>query len=187
MERKGIGTAIEAVARLPDTDLVVAGGPGPIPRRRPAAGRADAARVADRVDFLARCRAGRCRPCSGRPTSSCACPWYEPFGIVPLEAMGCGVPVVASAVGGLVDTVVDGLTGRFVPPRDAASASAVIEELLRRPHLLREMGMEGTRRVRRRYSWTRVAGDTAEVYAAVVQEASSPAATVGVTVGEVGS
>ena len=51
-------------------------------------------------------------------------PWYEPFGITPLEAMACGVCVVGSAVGGIKMTVADGKTGYLVPPRDAEADNA---------------------------------------------------------------
>ena len=91
-------------------------------------------------------------------------PWYEPFGIVPLEAMACGVPVVAAAVGGLTDTVVDQVTGLLVPPRDPAATAAALARLLGNPGLGRTLGRAGRQRARARYSWDRVAAETENAY-----------------------
>jgi glycosyltransferase involved in cell wall biosynthesis len=91
-------------------------------------------------------------------------PWYEPFGIVPLEAMACGVPVVAAAVGGLRDTVVDGRTGLHVPPRDPESTAAALARLLADQGLRRTLGRAGQQRARSRYSWDRVAAETENAY-----------------------
>ena len=113
-------TAIAALAELPDAELVVAGGPDPAeldadPGYQALRAAADRHGVADRVVFTG----GVARadvPALIRSADAVVCvPWYEPFGIVPLEAMACGVPVVASAVGGLTDTVVDRATGWLVP------------------------------------------------------------------------
>jgi Glycosyl transferases group 1 len=95
-------------------------------------------------------------------------PWYEPFGIVPLEAMACGVPVVASAVGGLVDTVVDGVTGIHVPPRRPGLLAAAVAGLLADPERRATLAATGARRARRRYGWDRIAGSTLEVYAGLL-------------------
>jgi glycosyltransferase involved in cell wall biosynthesis len=94
-------------------------------------------------------------------------PWYEPFGIVPLEAMACGVPVVASAVGGQVDTVVHGVTGLHVPPRDPAALAAALEDLLDHPERRAQLGRAGLERVRRLYDFDRIAATSREVYANV--------------------
>ena len=91
-------------------------------------------------------------------------PWYEPFGIVPLEAMACGVPVVAAAVGGLTDTVMDRATGLHVPPRDPAAIAGALAELLANPELRSELGRAGQRRASSRYSWDRVAAETEKAY-----------------------
>jgi D-inositol-3-phosphate glycosyltransferase len=96
-------------------------------------------------------------------------PWYEPFGIVPLEAMACGVPVVVSAVGGLVDTVVDGVTGLHVPPRDPAALAAALSALVADPARRDALGAAAARRARRRYGWDRVAAATLAAYAWVVE------------------
>ena len=94
-------------------------------------------------------------------------PWYEPFGIVPLEAMACGVPVVVSAVGGLVDSVVDGVTGLHVPPRRPDRLATALRSLLADPELRSSFGAAGVRRVRSRYGWDRIADATLEAYASL--------------------
>lgn len=91
-------------------------------------------------------------------------PWYEPFGIVPLEAMACGVPVVAAAVGGLRDTVVDQVTGLLVPPRDPAATAEALARLLGDQGLCQRLGRAGRQRARARYSWDRVAAETESAY-----------------------
>jgi dTDP-glucose 4,6-dehydratase len=91
-------------------------------------------------------------------------PWYEPFGLVPLEAMACGVPVVAAAVGGMQDTVVDGVTGVLVPPRDPDGLVQAVRPLLDSANLRRRLGRAGLDRARSRYSWDQVALETEAVY-----------------------
>ena len=107
-------------------------------------------------------------------------PWYEPFGIVPLEAMACGTPVVASAVGGMLDTVEDGVTGLLVPPRDAGAVAAAVCRLVGDPVTLARMGAAAADAVAHRYSWDAVAEATETVYrgvGAAVPEPLVPART----------
>ena len=169
VERKGVATVIAALARLPGTELVVAGGPARRRldtsddyRRLRAAAERDG--VADRVVFTG----GVARPAVPaliRSADVVVCvPWYEPFGIVPLEAMACGVPVVASAVGGLADTVADQRTGLLVPPRDAQALARALGDLLSDPVKRAAFGAAGVERARRRYSWARVAAQTEAIY-----------------------
>ena len=169
VERKGIGNAISALAAVPGAELVVAGGPVASGLDRdPEVARlrdlADANGVADRVTF--RGRLGRHElPALLRSADVVVCvPWYEPFGIVPLEAMACGVPVVASAVGGLIDSVVDGTTGLHVPPRDPRAVAEALNALLPDAARRQELGSAGARRARRRYTWDRVATGTLAAY-----------------------
>ncbi|RFS82401.1 glycosyltransferase family 1 protein [Actinomadura spongiicola] len=169
VERKGVDTAIRALAHVPGARLTVAGGPrrGDLhtdPEVRRLRDVALDAGVAGRVEFLGRVGRDEVPPLLRSASLVVTLPWYEPFGMVPLEAMACGVPVVASAVGGHLDTVVDGVTGVHVPPRDPEAAARAIRALLDDPAGRAGMGFAGGDRARDRYSWTRVAADTTEVY-----------------------
>jgi starch synthase len=100
---------------------------------------------------------------------------YEPFGLVNLEAMACGAAVVASAVGGIPEIVVDGETGYLVPgPAETGGAPSGrhfeadladrINQLVADPVLAADMGRAGRRRVLERFSWEAVATQTIDLY-----------------------
>ncbi|MFN2628678.1 MAG: glycogen synthase [Gaiellaceae bacterium] len=94
-----------------------------------------------------------------------ACPSvYEPLGIVNLEAMACGAAVVASAVGGIPEVVVDRETGLLVPPGDPGALAAAVNELVSAPERARAMGEAGRRRAVESFRWGRIAEQTAELY-----------------------
>jgi alpha-maltose-1-phosphate synthase len=95
---------------------------------------------------------------------------YEPFGLINLEAMACETAVVASAVGGIVEVVEDGVTGLLVPPGRPDDLAAAIRKLLDDPERARRMGREGRRRVEETFSWASVAERTAEVYRDAIDE-----------------
>jgi D-inositol-3-phosphate glycosyltransferase len=173
VERKGIDDVVRALTALPGVELLVAGG-GPRetladdPNARRLKALAAELDVRDRVRFLG--QVGRTdMPAVLRSADVVTCvPWYEPFGIVPLEAMACGRPVVASAVGGMIDTVVHDVTGVHVPPRNPHRLARALRELLADDARRGALGGAGAWRARRRYGWDGIAAATLDVYCNLV-------------------
>ncbi|HEX3814672.1 MAG TPA: glycogen synthase [Mycobacteriales bacterium] len=91
---------------------------------------------------------------------------YEPLGIVNLEAMACGIPVVATRVGGIPEVVQDGVTGTLVTLDGAVEEGLAdaLNALLADPALAGRMGEAGRKRALSDFSWTEVARQTAEIY-----------------------
>jgi glycosyltransferase involved in cell wall biosynthesis len=173
VERKGQDDAVRALRAVPDAELVVVGGP-PTDRvdadpevRRLRAIAAEAG-VADRLVFAGSVARADVPAWVRSADVVLAVPWYEPFGITPLEAMACGRPVVATAVGGLQDSVADGVTGDLVPPRDPERLGQVLAALLADDARRAEYGAAGVQRARDRYRWSRVVADTDTVYRQVL-------------------
>ena len=173
--RKGIELAIDAMALLrdrgvDDVELDIVGGSTPEagidadPDIQRLAAHTRRHGVTDRVRFRGQVPHAEL-PALLRSADAVACtPWYEPFGIVPLEAMSTGVPVIATAVGGLLDTVVHEVTGLRVPPRDAPAVADAILALRTEPAWAKTLGRNGRQRVERLYTWGRVAADTERIY-----------------------
>jgi D-inositol-3-phosphate glycosyltransferase len=182
VQRKGVDDVIRALALVPKTELLIAGGPDEAELDGDAEAQrlrrlAEQMRVSDRVTLLG--RVGRSElPALLRSADIVVCmPWYEPFGMVPLEAMACGRPVVASAVGGIVDTVVDGSTGTLVRPQRPDMLAHALRRLLGDPVRRAGFGLAGRERAAMRYRWDRIGAETEAVYASVlgVDLAATPA------------
>jgi glycosyltransferase involved in cell wall biosynthesis len=169
VERKGYADLIRALPRVPGAECVVVGGPpadqldaDPVARRLRTL--ADSAGVGDRF-VLAGGVSREDLPSWYRSADVLACPaWYQTFGLTPLEAMACGVPVVAYSVGGFTDTVVDGVTGYLVPPRDHRALATTLRRLLREPSRRMAYATAAVDRARSCYSWHRTAEQLTRLY-----------------------
>lgn len=91
-------------------------------------------------------------------------PWYEPFGITPIEAMACQRPVVGSDTGGIKYTVVEGKTGFLVPPKDPEALADRLAILAQNPSLAEKMGRAGALRAENMFTWARVGADLAAIF-----------------------
>jgi len=170
--RKGIPTLIEAARRLRETlsIRVVIIGEGP---ERPAieaevarAGLVDVVELRGRVPPDALVRAYQAADVLALPAVVDTRGDTEGLGVVLLEAMSYGKPVVASDIGGITDIVTHDQTGLLVPPGDSAALAAAIERLARTPELARRLGESGRQLVNREFSWEGVVARWETVYRA---------------------
>ena len=184
--RKGIDNVIRALAcaraRAPQAKLrlLVVGGDGPVPDDSHTPEIARLRRVAlahgvrSHVRFVGHRQRKELRRYYAAADVFVTTPWYEPFGITPLEAMACRIPVIASEVGGLQYSVAHGETGYLVPPHDPHALAERILQLQRDPRLAAAMGQAGMRRVNALFTWERVVQGLLEVYASVRRPATAP-------------
>ncbi|QZY51810.1 glycosyltransferase [Leucobacter tenebrionis] len=171
--RKGMDLAVRAIPLLrelgfDDVELEIIGSGDAVGGRdaelERLAALAEELGVADRIHLRGQVARDR-MPALLRSADAVICaPWYEPFGIVPLESMACGTPVIAAAVGGLRDSVVDGITGLHVPPRDPAAIAEAAARLLGDEPFRRALGAAGRGRIEAGYTWASVAQQTEHIY-----------------------
>lgn len=174
---KGVDCLIEAFAQVsgthPEATLVVAGVGGQEEKLR---GQAASLKLGDHVRFLGYVSGGALEAVL-KLSDLLVCPsTYEPFGIVPLEGMINGVPVIVSRVGGMAEIVEDGKSGLHVPPGDPAALATAMRGLLDRPDEARRLAEAGRERARTVYNWNRVAGLLEPVYAGEPAPGPAPAA-----------
>lgn len=182
--RKGVDNVIRAIAilrnqyQVPARLLVVGGNTEqPDPIATPELGRlmalAHALGVGQSVTFTGQRQRGQLRYYYSAANVFVTTPWYEPFGITPVEAMACGTPVVGTAVGGIKSTVVDGETGYLVPPCDPEALAEKLAWLQRNPHVAQRQGWAGMRRAYQHFTWRNVASHVAGVYESVLEPATA--------------
>jgi phosphoheptose isomerase len=120
--------------------------------------------VADRVTFVGRRGRDSLKYFYSAADVFLTTPWYEPFGITPVESMACGTPVVGSNVGGIKFTVRDGETGYLVPPEDADALAGRLLYLYQNPKVRGLLGRQAVRRANDLFTWQKVTNTIASLY-----------------------
>ena len=177
-QARGLQTLIRALAQLPRAELTIVGGPDArhLPRSGPfreAAQLAASLRVRSRVTFAGEVAEADLPALLRSADVMVSATAYDPTGLAVIQAMACGLPVVASAVGGQRDAVLDGITGLLVAPDHAAMLVHRLRMLLAQPAMLQAYGIAAADRARSRYSLDRTCQETAAVY----ERCLRPAAT----------
>jgi len=177
--RKGVDTVIRGIAALkyqydlPARLLIVGGETSePDPTLTPEIGRlqtiAHEAQVADQVTFVGQRGREILKYYYSAADIFVTTPWYEPFGITPLEAMACGTPVIGSNVGGIKFTVKDGETGYLIPPHDPAQLGERLAFLYRNLSILNLFGRQAIQHVAGQFTWPRVTSAIAALFEEVL-------------------
>jgi glycosyltransferase involved in cell wall biosynthesis len=175
-QRKPLETLLRALTKVPGAELLIVGGPAEadLPTDDNYVKLAKFAAtlgVADRVIFTGKVEYAAMPPLLRSADLVISTCQYEPSGMTSLQAMACGTPVIAPPVGGHMDAVVDGTTGIIIPPDRPALLAQRIRQLLAHPMLIEAYGVAAVDRVRSRYSWDRIAGETLAVYNRVTEAA----------------
>jgi glycosyltransferase involved in cell wall biosynthesis len=179
--RQELSTVLQALAHVPDAELVVAGGPArdQLPGDRGYRTAARLARqlgVTGRVTFtgyLSRADAPALMRSADLLVDMSAA---ERCGAVALDAMACGIPVIASAAGSYQEAVIDGITGFLVPPAEPGLLASRIVQLLASPMLREGYGIAAASRAQDRYSWTRIGTESMAVYESLLRRPADTAA-----------
>ena len=176
-QRKPLETLMRALTKVPGAELLVVGGPAEadLPKDDNYVKLAKFAAtlgITDRVIFTGEVEYAAMPPLLRSADLVISTCQYEPSGTTSLQAMACGTPVIAPPVGGHMDAVVDGTTGIIIPPDRQALLAQRIRQLLAHPMLIEAYGVAAVDRVRSRYSWDRIAGETLAVYDRVTTQAA---------------
>ncbi|WP_460363986.1 glycosyltransferase, partial [Actinocorallia lasiicapitis] len=161
--------AVRALASIPDAELVVAGGPGSAdletdPDATALRLLAKDEGVEDRLIMVGAVQRRQLPRLIRSADLVLALHGHDPFGTVALEAMACGVPVVAHSSGGHLDSVLDDVTGLLVPTLPPAGLAHRIRGLLADPVRREALGIAAADRARSRHGWDRIAQETLAVY-----------------------
>ncbi|MBD1848790.1 glycosyltransferase [Leptolyngbya sp. FACHB-711] len=194
--RKGVDNVIRAFAQLQKKQLqkaqlqqeqpvaarlIIVGGEAetPDPQLTPEIGRlntiAQELGVATRISFVGRRGREVLKYYYSAADVFVTTPWYEPFGITPIEAMACGTPVIGANVGGVKFTVKDGETGYLVPPNEPEALADRLQHLLGNPQLRNLFGRQAIRRSQEHFTWQKVTSAVAALYEEVLSGVSTVA------------